>query len=179
MSRPVNKNELIEVANNNFKKIMDAISSLSKQDQLKDFNFDISNKNEDHYKRDKNIKDVLIHLYEWHNLLITWLNNNSNDDNIRYKFIPEPYNWKTYGIMNREFVKKHSNTKLEEAISLFNNSHKEVMEKLNNYTNEELFSKKIFSFCENNALGSYFISTTSSHYNWALKKIKSHIKSLK
>ncbi|WP_206225127.1 ClbS/DfsB family four-helix bundle protein [Parabacteroides sp. ZJ-118] len=28
-------------------------------------------------------------------------------------------------------------------------------------------------------LGSYFISTTSAHYDWALKKLKAHRKNMK
>ncbi|MCR5436700.1 MAG: ClbS/DfsB family four-helix bundle protein, partial [Treponema sp.] len=31
----------------------------------------------------------------------------------------------------------------------------------------------------NAALGAYFVSTTSSHYDWAMKKIKAHKKNCK
>lgn len=46
-------------------------------------------------------------------------------------------------------------------------------------SNEELFSKGVFPWTGNVTLGSYFVSTTSSHYEWALKKIRKYVKSLK
>ena len=47
------------------------------------------------------------------------------------------------------------------------------------YSNEELFTKKYFNWTGTTDLGSYFVSTTSSHYDWAIKKIKSHCKKVK
>jgi hypothetical protein len=45
---------------------------------------------EAHWKRDKNLRDVLVHLYEWHQLLLNWFNSNQNGDT--KTFLPEPYN---------------------------------------------------------------------------------------
>ena len=44
------------------------------------------------------------------------------------------------------------------------------------FTNEELFTRGIYGWTGNNALGSYFVSTLSSHYDWAMKKLKAHRK---
>ena len=46
-------------------------------------------------------------------------------------------------------------------------------------TNEELFSKHVFKWVGESTLGSYFVSATSSHYDWAIKKLKSHQKNVK
>ena len=54
--------------------------------------------------RDKNLRDVLIHLFEWHQLLLLWIESNLNND--QKPFLPLPYNWKTYGELNIEFWKK-------------------------------------------------------------------------
>ena len=45
-------------------------------------------------------------------------------------------------------------------------------------TSEELFSKSVYDWVGGSTLGSYYISTTSSHYDWAIKKIKAHRKRL-
>ena len=37
-------------------------------------------------------------------------------------------------------------------------------------THEELFSKKVYKWVGGSTLGSYFVSSTSSHYDWAIKK---------
>ena len=53
-------------------------------------------------------------------------------------------------------------------------SHEKVLALADKYSNEELFTKKYFSWTGTTDLGSYFVSTTSSHYDWAIKKIKLH-----
>lgn len=90
-------------------------------------------------------------------------------------FIPAPYNWKTYGQMNVEFWKKHQDTSYEEAREMLLDSHRKVMELIKKYSNEELFEKKHFSWTGTSNLGSYCVSATSSHYDWAMKKMKAHM----
>ncbi|EUJ59890.1 hypothetical protein MCOL2_05518 [Listeria fleischmannii FSL S10-1203] len=46
------------------------------------------------------------------------------------------------------------------------------------FSNNELFQKGAVSWSGGTTLGSYFISTTSSHYDWAIKKLKKHQKSV-
>ena len=81
---------------------------------------------EAHWSRDKNLRDVLVHLYEWHQLLLNWIN--SNREGECKSFLPEPYNWKTYPVMNVEFWKKHQNTSLSDAKAMLKESHQQVME---------------------------------------------------
>lgn len=60
-------------------------------------------KKEAHWRRDKNVRDVLIHLYEWHQLMIHF-----TDENMAGRetaFLPKPYTWKTYGAMNQFSMK--------------------------------------------------------------------------
>ena len=93
-------------------------------------------------------------------------------------FLPEPYNWKTYGAMNIEFWKKHQNTKPENAKEMLKESHKTVLEMIQPFSNDELFSKQIFDWTGTTTLGSYCVSATASHYDWAIKKLKTHIKKI-
>ena len=78
--------------------------------------------------------------------------------------------------MNVEFWKKHQNTSLEESIGMLRKSHDEVMNLAETFTNDELFSKGIYKWVGGSTLGSYFVSTTASHYDWTVKKLKSHRK---
>ena len=59
---------------------------------------------------------------------------------------------------------------------MFYQSHEEMMKLAENFSNEELFSKGVYKWVGGSTLGSYFVSNTSSHYNWALKKLKAHRK---
>lgn len=175
MARPKCKLELIEASEREFIKMWDLIDVLPEQAQTASFDFgDISNKKEAHWRRDKNIRDILIHLYEWHQLLLTWVN--AHKEGKDQPFLPEPYNWKNYGDMNVEFWKKHQNTSYEDSCAMIKKSHAKVMNLVDSFTDEELFTKKYFSWTGSTNLGSYCISSTSSHYDWAIKKIKLHSK---
>ena len=132
---------------------------------------------EAHWGRDKNLRDVLIHLYEWHQLLLNWVKANCNDE--CKPFLPEPYNWKTYPTMNVEFWKKHQDTPLEEAKAKLRKSHKDVMALLEFFSNDELFTKGALTWTGTSPLGAYCVSATASHYDWAMKKIRMHIKTSK
>jgi hypothetical protein len=124
--------------------------------------------------RDKNVRDVLIHLCEWHQLLLDWVTANRKGD--AKPFLPAPYNWRTYTAMNVEFWKKHQNTPYETSKTMLAESHAKVMLLIETFTEGELFAKKHFSWTGASTLGSYCISATSTHYAWAMKKIKNHIK---
>lgn len=175
MSRPTSKADLMEAAAANYETLLKFIDTMTEKELSTPFCFENQpSKKEAHWERDKNLRDVLVHLYEWHQLMLYWVRSNQNGNPV--PFIPKPYNWKTYGQMNVQLWKKHQNTPLEDAKEMLAASHAEVMNLAESFTNEELFSKGVFPWAGNNALGSYFVSNTSSHYAWALKKLKAHRK---
>ena len=178
MARPQTKENLMIAAKENFEKLNTLISKMSDKELTTPFDFSKDEKKKEaHWKRDKNLRDVLIHLYEWHQLILNWVESNQKGE--EKPFLPEPYNWRTYGDMNVEFWKKHQNTSLEDATRNLEKSHKDVLELAEKFTNEELFSRKIYKWVGGSTLGSYFVSTTSSHYDWAIKKLKAHQKNCK
>jgi len=178
MARPQTKENLMIAAKENFEKLNTLISKMSDKELTTPFDFSKDEKKKEaHWKRDKNLRDVLIHLYEWHQLILNWVESNQKGE--EKPFLPEPYNWRTYGDMNVEFWKKHQNISLEDATRNLEKSHKDVLELAEKFTNEELFSRKIYKWVGGSTLGSYFVSTTSSHYDWAIKKLKAHQKNCK
>lgn len=175
MSRPTTKADLLTAANENFEKLNALISDLTEKELSTPFDFSgAAGKKEAHWKRDKNLRDVCVHLYEWHQLLLNWVRSNQEGEN--KPFLPQPYNWKTYGDMNVAFWEKHQGTSLEEARRLLEQSHNEVMKLAETLSNEALFSKGIYAWVGGSTLGSYFVSNTSNHYDWAMKKLKAHKK---
>ena len=177
MPRPKTKIELIEASNSSYQKIVDLIANLPEETRSEDFNFDTSKLKEAHWKRDHNVRDVLIHLYEWQRLLLDWIKNNQSGK--EQDFLLAGYNWRNYGEMNQQFWQKHQTTSLPEAEKLLAQSHKETMKLLDTFSEEQLFQKKVFPWTGNNALATYFIANTSSHYDWALKKLRKFQRSLK
>lgn len=168
MPRPSTKSGLLEAANGQFSKLWKLIDSLPDEEQTAVFQFE---------DRDKNLRDILIHLYEWHQLLLKWIQ--SNQSGVSAPFLPAPYNWKTYPQMNVGFWEKHQDTPYGTSMEMLKESHAQVMQIIEGFTDEELFEKKHFSWTGTTSLGSYCISATSSHYDWAIKKIKLHHKTYK
>lgn len=162
MPRPQNKADLIKSANENFEKMRNLIDTLPDPEH-KTFSFE---------DRDKNVRDILIHLYERQILMIRFVQENTKWNNM--PFLPEPYNWKTYPQMNIELWEKNQNTAYDAAVKNLKDSHKKILDLIQWFNDEELFVKKYFSWTWTTNLWSYFISTTSSHYDWAIKKLKKH-----
>ena len=174
MPRARSKEDLIKASNEQYQKLNDLINSLSEKELNTEFDFsDDPKKTERHWNRDKNLRDIYIHLYEWHQLLLNWIK--ANESGKEKPFIPEPYSWKTYGDMNMEFWEKHQKTSLEDAKKMFEKSHSEVLSLAEKYTNDQLFGRGVYAWV-NTDLGSYFVSVVPSHYDWAMKKLKAHRK---
>lgn len=175
MGRPTTKRELQAAAREQFEKMWQLFEALPPEEQNITFDFgsDFVGK-EAHWARDKNLRDVLIHLYEWHQLVLNFARANRQGD--ARPFLSPPYNWSNYAQMNVEFWKKHQDTPYDTAVALLKGSHNEVMDLIDSFSDEELFTKKYFSWTGTSSLGSYFVSSTASHYQWAIKKYKKHLK---
>lgn len=167
MARPQTKEDLIKQGTQNYEKLIDLINSLSQEDQLGTFPFE---------GRDRQIRDCLIHLYEWQQLFINFVA--LNQQKPVTPFLPAPYNWKNYSEMNQAFWEKHQQTSLDSTKELLADSHKKCLAIIEGYTDEELFTKKYYNWTGTTSLGSYAVSATSSHYDWALKIIRKYKKSL-
>ena len=97
---------------------------------------------------------------------------------IRLAPSPEPYTWRNYAALNEQFVRQHQNTTYEAARDLLAASHQHVLGMIEGFSNDELFTKKHFGWTGTTSLGSYFVSATSSHYEWAAKKTRAYVRIL-
>ena len=71
MGRPTSKKELISATETNFENLNELIASMSETELITPFDFSADiKKKEAHWQRDKNLRDILIHLYEWHQLVL-------------------------------------------------------------------------------------------------------------
>jgi len=180
MPRAATKQDLIEAANAQFDKLWTIIDSMTEEEQTMPLRYDegfLLKQKEAHWKRDKNLRDVLTHLYEWHQLLLNWIRSNMSGD--AKPFIPEPFNWKTYQQMNVGFFEKHQSTPFEKSKTMLKESHAEVMALIETFSNDELFSKNVYPWTGTSTLGTYCVSATASHYDWAMKKLKQYMKTIR
>lgn len=171
MVRPTNKDQLQVTTEREWYRMWQLIRELPENAEL---SFMVTAGKERHWQRDHNVRDILIHLYEWHELLLKWVT--KQQQGLDTPFLPAPYTWKTYGELNDEFWRQHQTTSYEEAKNLVTGSHEAVLALLMQFDDEELFTKKYYSWTGTTNLASYFISALSSHYNWAGKKLHKQLK---
>ena len=161
MPRPKTKLELMNLSQENFDKLMDYINQLPKDKQVGQFPPGTLN---------RNISDVLMHLHHWHLMLMEWYKTGMSGEKPE---MPAPgYTWKTTSDLNKEINKKYQKTKLKDALKYLKSSHKKVRSIIDSHSQEDLFTKKKYKWTGSTSLGAYLISSTSSHYDWALKLIK-------
>lgn len=61
MDKPMNKKELLDMSDTRYLNIMTIISELSAKERVKEWKTK---------ERDKNLRDLIYHLYAWHQLLL-------------------------------------------------------------------------------------------------------------
>lgn len=168
MPRPKNKDELLELSNKNFNKMLELIESFGEEE--------IINGKIPFEDRDKNIRDILAHLHHWHLMMLDWYEVGMSGEKPNIPAIG--YTFKTTPELNQEIWKKYQTTKYSEVLDMIKKSFLEVQELINQHTDNELFEKKKYRWTGTTSLGSYLISSTSSHYDWAMKKLRKYKKAL-
>jgi len=164
MPRPTNKQDLITAAQTQYDKLWAFVDAMTPEEQALAFAFE---------DRDKNLRDVLVHLHEWHNMVQTWHRIGTLEGAM--PDVPgKGYTWKTLPDLNLEIWKKYQDVSLSDAKDRLQKSHKLVMSLIEAHTNEELFDRGVYKWTKSTTLGAYFIGGTSSHYDWAIKKLKKH-----
>lgn len=165
MARPKNKTELLELGQENYNKLINYIHELPEEKLHQDFPNGYLN---------QNIRDVLAHLSEWHFMLHSWYKVGLTGE--KPDIPAKGYTWKTTPDLNRAIQKKYAELAFDEAQRLLQTGHDRTRSIIESHTDEELFEKKRYKWTGTTSMGAYFVSATSSHYDWALKLIKKCIK---
>ena len=161
MPKPNSKDELILASTTNFSVLLDLVDAYPLDQVNKEFLIPSLN---------RNIRDVLAHLHHWHLLLLDWY-----DVGMRGQKPDMPakgFTWKTTPDLNIKIWEHYQNTDLETVKALLQKSYADTQELITKHSEEELFEKKRYKWTGSTSLGAYLIANTSSHYNWAIKRIK-------
>ncbi|MFZ1750846.1 MAG: ClbS/DfsB family four-helix bundle protein [Saprospiraceae bacterium] len=161
MARPKNKEELLHLSKQNFDKLINAIEAMDKDEQEMEFPSGTMN---------RNIRDVLMHLHHWHLLMMEWYSTGMAGE--KPAMPAKGYTWKTTPELNKWIWEKYRQTSLGEAKKSVKESFQQVRQLIEKHSDEELFEKKRYKWTGTTSLGSYLVSATSSHYDWAFKLIK-------
>ena len=161
MPRPKTKAELLAQSQANFHKLFELIDAYPPGRQ--EGNFEEGTLN-------RNIRDVLAHLHEWHIMMASWYK--VGMDGEKPDMPASGYTWKTLPALNQKIWEESQAISLQEARELLNTSFITIQAIVQQHSDEELFEKKRYKWTGSTSLGAYLISSTASHYDWAYKLIK-------
>lgn len=161
MARPQTKQELLDAAASSHQRLLALIGAMRPEQLEQDFPFE---------DRDRNVRDVLVHLHEWHMLLLAWVEANIAGEPA--SFLPPGYTWASYADMNVGFRDQHAHTSVDAAEILYIDSRAQVRALVEAFTDEELFTERHFPWTGTTSLAAYCISATSSHDEGAITKLR-------
>jgi hypothetical protein len=161
MAIPKNKIELFNQSQDNFHKLTELINSYSEQERLSDFPLGTMN---------RNIRDVLAHLYHWHILFLDWYSVGMKGE--KPEMPAKGYSWNDTKELNKVIWNKYTTHELIEIQRALVITHSKVQDIIGKHSEEELFTKKHYLWTGSSSLAVYIRSNTLSHYNWAYQLIK-------
>ena len=165
MPKPKTKKELLDLSENNYLRLIDLVQNYSPAQREKEFNLDSLN---------RNIRDVITHLHEWHLFFQNWYQVGMEGG--KPDMPSKGYTWRTLPALNRKVWEDYQHTSLEEGLTSLKQSYQEVRDIISAHNEDDLFEKKRYKWTGSTSLGAYLISNTSSHYDWAYKLIKKGLK---
>lgn len=163
MARPKNKTDLQKQAETSYQALMTEVGQLSSEQIVAPG-----------VVGEWSVKDVLAHLTAWHRMCLGWYQAGLAEE--IPKTPSEKYSWKQTPELNHEIWLEHLEEPLDQVQSELDASHKEFIRTIESLSNDVLFESKPYRWTKSTTLGSYFVSSTSSHYEWARKEIRKGIK---
>jgi len=161
MPKPKSKKELTVQSRQNYKRLIDLVNNCIDEGLDKEFPKGTLN---------RNIKDVLAHLHHWHLMMLDWYTVGMTG--AKPDMPAKGYSWKMLPELNLEIWKQYQKADLETTLRLLDKSFEKMQNIIKKHSDEELFTKKKYSWTGSTSLGVYLIANTSSHFDWAYKLIK-------
>lgn len=161
MPKPASQSELLAANDEAFQSLKVIIGSFSAAQLSNEFPFP---------HRDRNVRDVLAHLYEWQQMFFRWYRVGMTG---KIPVMPAPgYTWKTTPALNHQIWQEYQSWTFTDLFDKLNKSHRKLQGMIRKHTNEELFTKRRYSWTGSTSLGVYMTGAGWSHYHWALKLLR-------
>ena len=115
------------------------------------------------------LKQILAHLHAWHRLLLNWCATGPHGK----PDLPAPgYNWRQTPELNVQLDREFESVALSSVRRRLKLSHGRIVKLVDELSEDQFNQPGHFEWTGNNAIASYIIPNTVSHYRWAIKKIK-------
>ncbi|MBL8891752.1 MAG: ClbS/DfsB family four-helix bundle protein [Planctomycetaceae bacterium] len=161
MPKPASRSELLTASNEAFQTLEALLAALTESQLAAEFPFP---------HRDRNVRDVLAHLYEWQQMFFAWYKVGMSGNQ---PLMPAPgFTWRETPELNQQIWQQYQSLALAEIRAKLKRSHNKLQKLIQTHSNEELFTKRRYSWTGTTSLGAYITSAGWSHYHWALKLMR-------
>ena len=162
MPRPLNKTQLLEVSQKEYRKLETYLATLTPE-QMTTAN-----------PPDWSVKDILAHLYEWQLMFFTWYATGLSGET---PAVPAPgYNWGQLPALNQAIYEKYHSLPLDEVLSMLRASQQKTVKFIEELSDNDLTTPGLYPWMNKNTLMAYLNSITAAHFVWALKESKKTIR---
>ncbi|MDR1293663.1 MAG: ClbS/DfsB family four-helix bundle protein [Bifidobacteriaceae bacterium] len=161
MPRPTTKDDLMAAATAGYRKLMALVDAIPADRLESEFVFD---------DRDRNVRDVLAHLTAWHGMMRRWYSEGMAG--AKPDMPAAGYTWRGVPALNHVIWQDAQEVSVDQVRARLDASHADMVNLIGAHTDSELFTKKLYPWTGSTSLGSYLVSATSSHYDWAQKKLR-------
>ena len=159
MGRPTDRDELLERATSDFERLMAAVDAVPVEHR----------RDSSDYPRGS-VKDMLAHLDAWHRMFLEWERVGRTGEVAQ---MPAPgHTWKTTPELNMEIHARHLDDAWPVVLANLRESHAQVRSVIASYGDDESFERKRYRWTGSTSVGSYAVSATTSHYDWAMKHLR-------
>jgi hypothetical protein len=163
MPRPTDKKQLLAAMQKEHQALEKLLSGLTSE-QMTHVNSTL----------ERSAKDVLAHLFEWEQMCLGWYQAGLRGE--KPPLPAEGFNWAQLPALNQRIYEKHRDLPLEDVMQQFQASYQQILQTVQELSQEELFTPGHYGWTGKNAMAAYFIGSTSSHYVWAKKEVKKCLK---
>ena len=164
MPRPTTKEQLLTSA----QKEHDALDAIL--ETLSSLDLDVTSADIEQW----GVKDILAHVTEWEQMCLGWYRAGVAGKNPPLP--AEGFNWREIPALNLQIYQKHRQRSWREVLNAYRSSYQEILKTLQDIDEEEMFTPARYAWTRKNAMGTYFVSATSSHYVWATKEIRKYLR---
>ena len=165
MPRPQNRSQLLEQMERNFRSLWEEVDSIPAELRLVPGACELWS-----------VKDILAHLDAWHEMFLLWEREGAAG---RKPDMPAPgFTWKDTPTLNEVIWERTRHDDYEEVCDRLHSSYGRVRAAVESYDDEDLFTKRRYKWTGSTSVGSYAVSASSSHYDWARQLIRKYQKTL-
>jgi hypothetical protein len=165
VARATSKLELLEAAEREFGRLWKAVESVPEADR------ELAGACEEW-----SVKDLLAHLYAWHEMAIGWEREGSAGEQ---PAVPaEGYTFAETPALNQAIFERTQHDDWDDVVARLRMTHAAMLAVIDSYDDPDLFTKQRYAWTRSTSVGVYMVSATSSRYAWASKLIRKWAKTL-